>query len=80
MMATELADISNNYAIYEFRAPLTPFEKWLEDMGATATVSMGISDRSIYFNDVKKLLVDNPILITNGGIQALLPGEMKIEF
>lgn len=80
MMATQLADISNNYAIYEFRAPLTPFEQWLDDMGATATVSMGINDKSIYFNDIKKLLVDNPILITNGGIQALLPGEMKIEF
>ena len=80
LVAAEFADISSNYAIYEFKAPLTPFEQWLEDLGATATVSMGISERSIYFNEIKNLLIDNPILITNGGIQALLPGDIKIEF
>ena len=78
--ATELAGISNKYALYEFNAPLTPFEQWLMDMGATATVNIGISRNSTYFEEIHNFLMENPLLLTNGGIQAIVPGEMQLEF
>ena len=78
--ATELAGISNKYALYEFNAPLTPFEQWLMDMGATATVNIGISRNSTYFEEIHNFLMENPLLLTNGGIQAIVPGEMQLDF
>ena len=78
--ATELAGISNKYALYEFNAPLTPFEQWLMDMGATATVNIGINRNSTYFEEIHNFLMENPLLLTNGGIQAIVPGEMQLEF
>ena len=32
------------------------------------------------YNDIKTLLIDNPMLITNGGIQTIVPGDVKLEF
>lgn len=76
--ATQLAGISNNYALYEFRAPLSELEQWLQDMGFTATVNLGFGN-SYYFEDIKNLFIENPILMTNGGIQAIVPGDMHID-
>ncbi len=78
--ATELAGISKKYALYEFNAPLTPFEQWLEEMGASATINMGINNNSIYFEEIRNFIIDNPMLITNGGIQTIVPGDMQLEF
>ena len=78
--ATELAGISKRFALYEFNAELSPFEMWLEGMSATATVNMGISENSIYFDEIRNFIIANPMLITNGGIQAKLPGDIEIDF
>jgi protease-4 len=78
--ATELAGISKRYALYEFNAQLSPFEQWLEGMGTTATMNMGISENSIYFDEIRNFIIDNPLLITNGGIQTKLPGDVEIDF
>ncbi len=78
--ATELAGISKRYALYEFNAQLSPFEMWLEGMGTTATMNMGISENSIYFDEIRNFIIDNPLLITNGGIQTKLPGDIEIDF
>ena len=78
--ATELAGISKKYALYEFNAQLSPFEQWLESMGSTATVNMGINQNSPYFDEICNFLVANPLLITNGGIQTMVPGDLRIEF
>ena len=78
--ATELAGISKRFALYEFNAQLSPFEMWLEGMSATATVNMGISENSIYFDEIRGFIIENPMLITNGGIQAKLPGDIEIDF
>ena len=78
--ATELAGISKKYALYEFNAPLTPFEQWLEEMGASATVNMGINNNSIYYEEIRNFIVANPMLITNGGIQTIVPGDMQLDF
>jgi protease-4 len=78
--ATQLAGVTKNYTLYEFNAPLTPFEQWLEEMGTSVTVNMGIDSNSIYFDAIKNFIIDNPMLITNGGIQAKVPGDMQIDF
>jgi protease-4 len=78
--ATELAGISKRYALYEFNAQLSPFEQWLVGMGTTATMNMGISENSIYFDEIRNFIIDNPLLITNGGIQTKLPGDVEIDF
>ena len=78
--ATELAGISKNFALYEFNSPLSPFEQWLEGMGTSATVNMGISKSSLYFDEVRNFIIENPMLITNGGIQARVPGDLQLEF
>ena len=78
--AVQLAGLTNGYTLYEFSAPLTPFEIWLESMSATATANMGIESGNIFFEDICSIFVDNPILITNGGIQTIIPGELNIEF
>ena len=78
--ATQLAGITKNYTLYEFNAALTPFEQWLEEMGTTATINMGVNSNSIYFEEIRNFIIDNPMLITNGGIQTIVPGEMHIDF
>ena len=78
--ATQLAGITKNYTLYEFNAALTPFEQWLEEMGTTVTINMGVNSNSIYFEEIRNFIIDNPMLITNGGIQTIVPGEMHIDF
>ena len=78
--ATQLAGITKNYTLYEFNAALTPFEQWLEEMGTTVTIDMGVNSNSIYFEEIRNFIIDNPMLITNGGIQTIVPGEMHIDF
>jgi protease-4 len=78
--ATQLAGLTEGYTLYEFNAPLTPFEMWLESMSATATINMGIERDNFLFEDISNFLFDNPLLITNGGIQAIIPGEPSLEF
>ena len=78
--ATQLAGVTKNYTLYEFNAALTPFEQWLLDMGTTITVDMGINSNSPYFEEIRNFIIDNPMLITDGGIQAIVPGDMQIDF
>jgi hypothetical protein len=49
-------------------------------MGTSVTVNMGIDSNNIYFDSIKNFIIDNPMLITNGGIQARVPGDMQIDF
>jgi protease-4 len=75
---TQLAGITKSYALYEFNAPLTPIEEWLESLESFDTVNMG-AYYSIYSEEFKQLLLDNPMLITNNGIQTILPGDVSVE-
>jgi protease-4 len=76
--ATQLAGITKSYTLYEFNAPLTPIEEWLESLESFDTVNMG-AYYSIYSEEFKQLLLDNPMLITNNGIQTILPGDVSVE-
>ncbi|MBQ8367208.1 MAG: signal peptide peptidase SppA [Alistipes sp.] len=75
--AIELADLKGDYALYEFRAPLTPFEEWLDSMGMLYAKSWGI-DYNIYGDAIREVLEENPIIMKNSGIQALVPGNLKV--
>ena len=77
--ASQLAGLKNKYMLYEFNAPLSPFEEWLENMSSTTTVELGFTDNNIYYNEVKQLFMENPMFLTNSGVQAIVPGDLKIE-
>ena len=77
--ATQLAGLKKGYALYEFNAPLTPFEEWLESMGTTTAMKMGFDYNNIYHNDIKEFFMEYPMFITDGGIQAILPGDLKLD-
>lgn len=76
--AIELADLKGDYALYEFTAPLTPFEEWLDSMGMLYAKSWGL-DYNIHGEAIREILEQNPIIMKNSGIQALVPGDMKIK-
>ena len=78
--ASQLAGLKNGYKLYEFNAALTPFEQWLDNMVNNTVVDLGFDSGSMIYNDIKTLLIDNPMLITNGGIQTIVPGDVKLEF
>ena len=78
--ATQLAGVTKRYTLYEFNAALTPFEQWLDNMVNNTVVDLGFDSGSMIYNDIKTLLIDNPMLITNGGIQTIVPGDVKLEF
>lgn len=75
--ALELADIADDYTLYQFTAPLTPFEEWLDDVGMLYAKTWGM-DYNIYGDEIREILVENPIIMKNSGIQALVPGNLKV--
>lgn len=77
--AVELADISSNYKICEYVAPLTPFEEYLNSMTATYTKSLGL-DYNIYGDEMREIIKEIPMVFTHSGIQTRVVGDLKIEF
>ena len=77
--AVELADISSNYKICEYVAPLTPFEEYLNSITATYTKSLGL-DYNIYGDEMREIIKEIPMVFTHSGIQTRVVGDLKIEF
>lgn len=78
--AAELADIRpDNFKIYEFVAPLSSFEEWINSMGMVYAERWGI-DYNIYCEEICDIIRELPIITSMGGIQAQVFGDMKIEF
>lgn len=77
--AIELADISSNYKICEYVAPLTPFEEWLNSITMVYTNNWGL-DYNIYGDDIRTIIEEIPMVFTHSGIQTRVAGELKIEF
>lgn len=75
--ALELADIDDDYTLYEFTAPLTPFEEWLDSVGMLYAKTWGMN-YNIYGNEIREILEESPIIMKNSGIQALMPGNVKV--
>jgi protease-4 len=77
--AVELADISSNYKICEYVAPLTPFEEYLNSMSFAYTKSLGL-DYNIYGDEMRDIISEIPMVFTYSGIQTRVVGDLKIEF
>lgn len=76
--AANLADLGNDFVIYEFVSPLTPFEEWINSLGLFVSNSLGL-DYSIYGEDIENLVYSSHELINMQGIQARCVGDLKIE-
>lgn len=77
--AIELADISSNYKICEYVAPLTPFEEYLNSMSFAYTKNLGL-DYNIYGDEMRDIISEIPMVFTYSGIQTRVVGDLKIEF
>ena len=77
--AIELADISSNYKLCEYVAPLTPFEEFINSISGTYAKSLGL-DYNIYGDEIRSIVEEIPFIFTHSGIQTRLAGDIKIEF
>ncbi|MBR5822394.1 MAG: signal peptide peptidase SppA [Alistipes sp.] len=77
--AVALADIKNNFKIYEYVAPLSPFEEWLNATSFGFAKSVDI-DYNIYGEELRDIFSKMPVLGSLSGIRAQQFGDMNIEF
>ena len=77
--AVELADISSNYKICEYVAPLTPFEEYLNSMTMVYAKNWGLN-YNIYGDEIGDIIKEIPVIFTHSGIQTRVVGDLKIEF
>ena len=77
--AVALADIKNDFKIYEYVAPRSPFEEWLNANSLVLAKSLGI-DYNIYGEELREIISQMPLLNSMSGVRAQQFGDMKIEF
>lgn len=77
--AVALADIQNDFKIYEYVAPRTPFEEWLNTTSFVLAKNLGV-DYNIYGEELREVIGQMPILTSMSGIRTQHFGEMNIEF
>lgn len=77
--AVTLADIQNNFKIYEYIAPRSPFEEWLNSTSLVLAKNLGI-DYNVYGEELRDVMSQMPILSSMSGIRAQHFGDMNIEF
>ena len=77
--AVNLADIENNFKLYEFVAPRTPFEEWLSSSSLVMAKSLGI-DHNIYGQELRDIISQIPAITSLSGVRAEHYGSMNIEF
>lgn len=76
-LAADLADLGEDFAIYEFLAPLTPFEEWIASLGTMFAKSNGL-EWSIFSEDIISLVEKYPFLFTRSGVQCIVPYDIKL--
>lgn len=77
--AVTMADIENDFKIYEYVAPRTPFEEWLNSTSFAFAKSLGI-DYNVYGEELRDILNQMPALGSMSGIRAQHFGDMSVEF
>ena len=75
--AINLADISSDFMVYEFTAPVIGIEALFESFGMFFASTYGI-DYNIYGEELLALIKKYPFLFLNNGIQAYQPGKIEI--
>ena len=79
LKAAELADVINDFELYEYTAPSTPFDQWIKSMGIVHASMWGL-DFNVYGAEICDILSRVPFTMTNNGIQAMLPGNVTKVF
>lgn len=77
--AANLADLGNNFKIYEFTAPLSPFEEWISSMGLMLSNSYGI-EYELYQEAIDEIVSTSKDIINMQGLQTRLVGDIHIDF
>ncbi len=77
--ADDKAGIADDYSIYEFRMPPSPLETWIELLTSTAVEAAGLDMSDMTrAGMVRDMIVENPFLATDRGIQTLMPLNIKL--
>lgn len=77
--AVTLADIQNNFKIYEYVAPRSPFEEWLNSTSLVLAKNLGV-DYNVYGEELREIVSQIPVLSSMSGVRAQHFGDMNIEF
>ena len=77
--ALELADITEPHQLYEFSAPLNPFDEWLKSAGMVYAGQWGL-DYGIYGESINSAIREVPMVFSSQGIQMRVAGNPKIQF
>ncbi|MBO7283043.1 MAG: signal peptide peptidase SppA [Alistipes sp.] len=79
LKAVSLADLNDNFKIYEYVAPRSPFEEWLNTTSFVLAKSLGV-DYNVYGEELREIISQMPILSSMSGVRAQYFGDMNIEF
>ena len=72
--AADMADLGADFALYEFRASMTPFDEWLSMLTTTSAKALGV-EPSMEF---RAFVEENYRILNLAGIQTIMPFmEMK---
>ena len=75
--AIDLADISDDYMIYELTPPPTTFEELLDSINSMFVKSTGVNN--ISFDDtIRKFIEQNIYIFNSHGIQCIMPNRVDI--
>jgi protease-4 len=77
--AADMADLGDDFTIYEIKTPMTPFEAWLNAMGMMTAKACGI-DYNIYGEELKDIIKKNADIFTNNGILMAMPQNIEVNF
>ena len=77
--AAELADIAPDFKLYEFIAPMSSFEQWINSMSMVYANRWGV-DYNIFGDEIRDIIMELPVITSMDGIQTQLYGDVKIEF
>lgn len=77
--AADMADLGDDFTIYEIKTPMTPFEAWLDAMGMMTAKACGI-DYNIYGEELKDIIKKNADIFTNNGILMAMPQNIEVNF
>lgn len=77
-LAIELADIENDYQIYELAPPPTPIEEFFNTIGSMFTSSTGISP-AIYGDMLRTIIEQHRYIFDYHGIQSIMPMNISLK-
>ena len=77
--AADMADLGDDFTLYEIKTPMTPFEAWLDAMGMMTAKACGI-DYNIYGEELKDIIKKNADIFTNNGILMAMPQNIEVNF